>query len=198
MRSHTTCIRIYLLNLLPGQIQARTGYHLRNRANIDQPGARVNLYANSFYPSTIRLWNDLPIETKSLPSIEAFKANHVRMRPQKNALYYYGGRLESAIHARLRLKNSPLKADLCNKMHVIKSPLCSCGSGKEEDAKHFLYDCQLFNPQRTVLCSNLLPYIVKRDDYDHLLYGIPEADHQTNLHIFEAVHQYIRDTKRFY
>ena len=130
---------VYLIDLLPGQIRARTGYQLRNRTNIDQPAARVNLYANSFFPNTIRLWNELPNETKSLPSIEAFKAKHVRSRPKKNALFYYGGRLESAIQARMRLKNSPLKADLCNTLHVIQSPLCPCGSGSEEDIEHFFF-----------------------------------------------------------
>jgi hypothetical protein len=188
----------YLRDILPGQIQNRTGYPLRNRNNIDQPRTRLQVYDKSFFPSTIRLWNELNPELKSLPSRNAFKANKKASLPPKNPLYYFGGRLEAAIHARLRIENSPLKADLCNKLHVINSPLCPCGTGADETSKHFFFECNLFNTQRADLKSNLLPYIIQADDYTHLLFGIPDADHNTNLHVFGAVHQYIRNTKRFY
>jgi hypothetical protein len=188
----------YLVDLLPGQIQDRTTYQLRNRARIDQPAARLNVYANSFYPSTIKAWNDLDEKFKSAPSIAAFKTYHARSLSKKNPLYYYGGRLESAIHARMRIENSPLRADLCNALHVIPSPLCQCGTGVEEDAKHYFFDCQLFDTNRQTLVSDLLPFTIDRNEYNHLLFGIPEADHRMNIHIFTAVHKFIRETRRFY
>jgi hypothetical protein len=158
----------------------------------------VNTYANSFFPSTIKLWNNLDRRLKSLPSIEAFKACHKRLLPKKNPLYFYGGRLEAAIHARMRIGNSLLKADLNKGLHVIDSPLCPCGEGVEEDAVHFFFDCQLFNACRQTLHTNLLPFIFNKDDHQSLLFGIPNQDHLVNIHIFEAVHQFIRDSKRFY
>ena len=188
----------YLINLLPGQIQNRTNYGLRNRDDIDNPRVRTNLYANSFFPSTINLWNDLDSSIKSIPSIEAFKAHHSRAQPPKNPLYYFGGRLEAAIQARMRIGNSPLKADLCNHLHVIQSPLCPCGVGIQETARHFFFDCKLFNDQRKTLIANLLPFTIRPEDYLHLLQGLPDSDHLVNIHIFGAVHQFIRETKRFY
>jgi hypothetical protein len=187
---------IYLSNLIPNLVQNRTGYNLRNRGKLDEPMARLNIHSNSFIPRVTRLWNVLPNQIKNLPSVEAFKAKHSRDLPKKNPLYYYGGRLESAIHARLRIKNSPLNADLCNDLHVIQSPLCTCVSGVEEDAEHFFFDCPKYIVQRQVLVFELLPWVI--DDVDYLLFGIPDADHVINLKVFTAVHKYIRDSRRFY
>jgi hypothetical protein len=188
----------YLRELLPGQIQNRTGYLLRNRDQIDVPRTRLQIYEKSFFPSTIRLWNELDPGAKNAPSCNAFKARHKASLPPKNPLYYFGGRLEAAIHARLRIENSPLKADLCNRLHVIDSPLCPCGTGVAETAKHFFFECNLFTAQRTTLLANLLPKIIVPDNFTHLLFGIPNTDHLTNIIVFGAVHQFIRDTKRFY
>jgi hypothetical protein len=188
----------YLRDILPRRIEARTNYGLRNREDLDPIRTRLNLYANSFFPRTVKDWNDLDRERKNLPSIGAFKANHRRRLPIRNALYYFGGRLEASIHARLRIKNSPLKDDLCNELHVIDSPLCPCGTGEIENAKHFFFKCSLYDNQRAVLVQNLLPYTISEREFMHLLNGIPHADHLTNTHIFSAVHQYIRETKRFY
>ena len=116
----------YLSDLLPQQILARTQYQLRNRDYIDPPRARLNIYANSFFPSTVRAWNELDTQVKMIPSIEALKAWHARNVQPKNPLYYFGGHLEAAIHARMRIGNSPLKDDLCKRLHVIDSPLCHC------------------------------------------------------------------------
>jgi hypothetical protein len=188
----------YLINLLPGQIRQRTEYRLRNRGNLDPPRSRINVYGNSFFPNTIRLWNDLDIGRRSLPSTEAFKSAQRRSLPKKNSLHYFGGRLESAIHARMRIHNSPLNADLCNSLHVIASPLCTCGLAVEETVKHFFFKCTLYNAQRETLIANLLPFHIKEEECAHLLNGIPDVDHLTNIHIFGAVHQFIIDTKRFY
>ena len=85
---------------------------LRNRVNIDVPMARLNIYANSFFPHTLKSWNDLDNGVNNLPSVDAFKANHSRLLQRRDPIVYFGGILESAIHARVRIGNSPLKADL--------------------------------------------------------------------------------------
>ena len=186
----------YLSNLIPGFVQDRTGYLLRNRLNLDIPLARVNVYGHSFFPTTIKLWNDLEAGLKSLPSLAAFKAKHKRDLPTKNPLFFIGGRLESAIHARMRIGNSPLNYDLSKILHVVPSPLCSCGSGTNETTEHFFFKCARYNEQRLELSNELLP--IKTNNVDHLLFGIPDSDHLTNIHVFTAVHRYISNSKRFY
>ena len=96
----------------------------------------------------------------------------------------------------MRLRNSLLKSDLADELHVIQSPLCDCGSGEVEDAKHFFFRCTRYNAFRTVLVQDLLPLII--DEVDHLLYGVPDTDHLTNILVFDAVHKYIRNSRRFY
>jgi hypothetical protein len=187
----------YLSDLVPNLVGARTRYSLRNQADLDTPLARLNVYANSFYPRTSNLWNNLNGMVQQAPSIEAFKHYHSRLLPKKNPLYYYGNRFENMMHARLRMGNSLLKADLCNILHVIDDPNCPCGVGVEENAKHFFFNCPLYNVQRVELMSNLLPLVINDTETDSLLFGLPDEDHVTNLLIFNAVHNYIRDTKRF-
>jgi hypothetical protein len=121
---------------------------------------------------------------------------HSSKLKKPDPLYYYGGRLEAAIHARLRINNSPLKAHLCINLNVIDNPLCPCGNGQNETSKHFFFECPLFDQQRRDLKSNLLPLVI--NNVEHLLFGVPGSDHMDNIQLFEAVHQYIRDTKRFY
>ena len=186
----------YLLDMAPGLVQNRTQYRLRNTQNIDIPRTRINAYTNSFFPSAARLWNELCNTLKNLPSVESFKYMHSSKLPKPNPLFYYGGRLEAAIHARLRINNSPLRAHLCNHLNVIDSPLCPCGSGQNETPKHYFFECQLYDQQRRALKSNLLPLVINR--VDHLLFGVPGTDHLDNIQLFEAVHQFIRDTMRFY
>jgi hypothetical protein len=184
----------YLIDLVPDLVGNRTRYMLRNRGDLDPPVARLNVYAHSFFPTTTNLWNNLRPMTRNAPSLEAFKAHHKVSLPKKNALYYYGSRFEATIHARMRIGNSPLNAHLSNILNVIPSPLCSCQSG-EEDTKHYFFVCPLYEEQRTRLASNLLPFII--DEVDPLLFGFPDQNHAVNLHIFSAVHTYMRETKRF-
>jgi hypothetical protein len=186
----------YLIDLLPSQVNDRTNYALRNRNQLDIPIARINILANSFFQAGARLWNELDNDRKALPSVPAFKRGHHITLPSRQPLYYFGGRLEASIHARMRINNSPLKADLCNHLHVIDSPLCPCGTGAEENAKHFFLECTLFDPQRLELKQKLLPYVINNEFF--LLFGVPNVDHLENIHVFTAVHGFIRETKRFY
>jgi hypothetical protein len=137
----------YLRNILPNQVGNRTNYMLRNRNEIDTQITRINCLTNSFFPAAVRLWNNLENEIKNLPSVGAFKSRRSRLLPKPNPLVYFGGRLEACIHARLMIRNSPLKEHLCNELHVIDSPLCDCGTGAVETTKHFFFECAVYEPQ---------------------------------------------------
>ena len=39
------------------------------------PGAGLNSHQNSFFPSTVRLWNALPAEIKNSKNVDLFKEN---------------------------------------------------------------------------------------------------------------------------
>ena len=46
---------------------------MRNARDIDIPSARTEAYAKSYFPSTIRAWNNLDKETKNITNLEDFK-----------------------------------------------------------------------------------------------------------------------------
>ena len=50
----------YLSELVPPLVQETTTYNLRNSDNVQNYRAHSNLFLNSFFPSSIRAWNDLP------------------------------------------------------------------------------------------------------------------------------------------
>ena len=46
---------------------------LRNRLNISQPSYRLSTYQQSYFPSTIKLWNTLDLNLRQLPTLPSFK-----------------------------------------------------------------------------------------------------------------------------
>ena len=103
----------------------------------------------------------------------------------------------AAIHARMRISNSPLRADLCNTLHVIQNPLCECGSGQIEDAVHFFFKCTRYTTERAQMVADLLPHVIGEEQANWMLFGIPDQDHLTNIHVFAAVHKFMKNSGRF-
>jgi hypothetical protein len=188
----------YLSDLTPSNVEARTRYVLRNREDMDVPPARIEAYSKSFFPASARAWNDLPHSLKTSPSVEAFKYRQKLSRGKANPLFYFGERKVSIVHARMRTKCSYLKAHLYHELHVIDSPLCLCGSGDEEDNKHFLLICTKYNEAREIMRTSWANLNLDwPPPVDYLLFGIPDLPHPVNIHIFSIVHQYLYDSERF-
>lgn len=54
----------YLSSLLPKNVGNASRYSLRNSDNLQGIFSRTALYSNSFLPSTISAWNNLPAEVR--------------------------------------------------------------------------------------------------------------------------------------
>ena len=81
-------------------------YQTRQQFNLPHFCARTELFGNSFFPLTIRLWNQLPLETRHSASTKIFKSNI--MEPVVRAikfpeLYNFGDRFLAVQHTRLCL-----------------------------------------------------------------------------------------------
>ena len=75
------------------------------------------LYENSFIPSVVDCWNNLPEHLRNNPSISCVKRIILKTKfPTREAPLHYlhSSRLLSVIHARLRNDCSDLKRDLFN------------------------------------------------------------------------------------
>ena len=102
----------YLNDLLPNTVNAASNYNLRNRLNFEIPFVRLCSYENSFFPSTLKLWNELPLNIRNSSSVSQFKAN-VRSPHLKPPNYLYvGERKYNILLTRLRHNCSSLNSDL--------------------------------------------------------------------------------------
>jgi hypothetical protein len=161
--------------------------------------ARLVTYSQSFFPAAARLWNEFTDTIMNSPSVASFKHNYLKKhpRPATNPLYYRGDRRTAVTHSRMRIGCSGLNYDLWNNLHVIDSPACTCPSGVDETAKHFLLHCQKFIAERLTMVATLAQLNYVDPNVDLLLSGNPTRHVTHNAQIFTAVHTFIVSTKRF-
>ena len=98
----------YLSSLVPPSVNRASSYNLRNANDIRTVPARTKLYYDSFLPSVIREWNNLPLATRQSDSLNSFKRslnNRDRFVPKH---YYSGNRKLQTLHTRLRTGCSSL------------------------------------------------------------------------------------------
>ena len=182
----------YLLDLVPATIDSSSNYNLRNSNNIHLVNARTALYYNSFLPSVVRDWNNIPDDRRNVDSVIAFKNVLSRDKPIVPKHYLFGNRKEQILHTRLRTNCSALNYDLYMK-NIIDSPLCRCNN--IETVKHFFLDCPNYNNQRITLMQTVSRFCAIT--LDTLLYGNSTLSLQANSDIFEAVQLFLKQTNRF-
>ena len=80
----------YFSSLVPPTVGNISQYNLRNETNLQTVPARSQQYYSSFLPSTTRIWNSLPDDTKKSSSIESFK-HKLNRTITKPPSYYFSG-----------------------------------------------------------------------------------------------------------
>ena len=180
----------YLSNLLPPLVQERTTYSLRNANDIRSIHAHTNLFFNSFFPSTIRAWNDLPDNVKEASTVSSFKYRLNRDLRAPPKYFNAGSRIGQILQGRLRMECSSLNSDLFRK-NIVPNPSCSCGGF--ESAFHFFYTCPKYTDVRNRYLSDLLPSHNVHD----LLFGKENAPDNDNELLFLKVQDFIIKSKRF-
>ena len=184
----------YLQSLMPPTVANTIGYDLRNSANITVPYTRLNIYQKSFFPATIKLWNELEEGIKVSPNLSIFKRKITENRVISPKSFSFGDRKCNIIHTKLRHGCSQLNSDLY-RVHLLQSPLCECGDSIE-DVTHFFLHCTNY----TELRRNILPRIrsIMADiTVENLLYGHSDLSFGENCTIFLLVHKFIKDSHRF-
>ena len=128
---------------------------MRNQTGYSDPITRLQLYRNSFFPPSIKLWNNLTPEIRSVPTVISFKKSPINevnlLKPPR--YYSYGCRVFNVLHTILRHRSSNLNADLFM-VNLINDPGCVCG-WVIEDAIHFFLECCLYDEAREQLTNNL-------------------------------------------
>lgn len=182
-----------LRELLPQQVSQRTAYNLRNNSNFTPDFARTTSHLHSFFPSTVRHWNNLSIDTRNSATLSIFKRKlNLGVNCAVKSYYYIGKRSNVIHHTRIRNNCSNLNGDLFSN-HVRDSPACSCGVG-EETATHYFFTCPKYVRSRDILDRELQEFNI---DIDVLLYGNVNLNDTENAKIFKCVQDFIHRTKRF-
>ena len=182
----------YLASLVPTNVGSTVGYSLRNANDIRTVNANTQLYFNSFLPSVIREWNELPRHVQDSLTLFTFK-NHMNSNISSPPSYYYTRNRSSQIYlTRIRTNCSALNQHLFSK-NIIPSPLCDCGG--KENARHFLLECALYQDIRRDMLAVISP--ICTPNLNTLIYGNPEATNDDNIVIFKAVQWFISKSKRF-
>ena len=166
-----------------------SSYPLRNADDLHILHTNSQLYYNSFLPSAVREWNELPIETRNSSSLDIFKTrinNNISLPP-----YYYftGKRFGQIYYARLRTKCSSLRHHLFS-INIIECPRSICGS---------VEDTLLVCDQYTNIRRELLTTVsgICNPTLNVLLYGDPSLSLEQNKYIVKAVQDFILKSKRF-
>ena len=129
---------LYLSNLLPPNVQDVSSYRLRNAGNYIGIHANTRKYADSFLPSTIQAWNNLPDSVISADTLATFKHLLTLDTPKVPKYYFCDNRLNHVLHIRLRTECSSLNQHLY-KRNLVCTPYCICG--EIENNTHYLLTC---------------------------------------------------------
>lgn len=187
----------YLNDLMPQLVSESTNYNLRSSQNYYTPLSRLTLYQKSFFPATLKHWNDLDIPIRNSPSVHIFKRK-LKLKylqyPRPPTYHIIGNRKLNINHARLRQKCSSLRSDLF-RSNLIENPICSCGVGPETAEHDFLY-CTKYVTARNKLKSNI-ELINIHFVLNILLYGDESESHETNSSVFQQVQLFMKETGRF-
>ncbi len=183
----------YLYDHVPPTVQSRAGRPLRNSCNISLIKTNTEYFDSSFYPETIRLWNNLDDKLKTISSYEVFAAQLNKPSVVIPKYYYSGNRKPNIVLAKLRMGCSQLNDDLY-RIGVVDSPACSCGARKE-NAFHYFMMC----PKYTVIRQELHSELVKVAKYSigTILHGDKDRSVNTNTNVVYLVHNFILQSERF-
>ena len=181
---------------------------------------RTDRYFKSFFPSTIREWNNLSNDMCNV-CIELVKTKLFELwRTQTNirsaSCEYITacGRGLGKLLTQFRVGLSPLKYHLFE-FHIIDNPFCaSCGQ-LVETIKHFFIDCPCYTVYRNILMQDLFDIffnggftetvveITTEDILSRVMYGfsLSETSNEQiriiNYKLFTVVRRFITSTKRF-
>ena len=200
----------YLSELLPNYVSEQSDYNLRNLKNLSLPRSKKKNFLKSFIPSSIKLWNKLPIDIRQLDKHDAFKLKITSIYGGlTNKIFLFGNSNGAINHSRIRMGLSGLNQQR-RKYNFIANSVCPKCNFKSEDAAHYFLHCPMYAAQRQKLLHTLSA--TPNSEIIYLLNSKAKKAHANRLvnlllfgtgnitidkKIFECLHVYIEDSNRF-
>ena len=161
-------------------------------------------YQNSFFPDSVKSWNNVGVDFSISPTIGHFKKNiYDLIRPHPKSVYGIHDPLGLKYLFQVRVGLSALKCHK-KKHNFIDTPndWCECRASPE-DVDHFLFSCHLHALPRIDLCSSV-SNLLAANDLNHLindtelyLYGHRSLNSMDNKTILLASIQFFKESNRF-
>lgn len=173
-------------------------------SGFDNPFGRTDKFKNSFFPSTLKLWNNMSTDIRTLDSLNKFKKYLNKKFEVEQCFFDYnlfnmGG---SKILAQLRLGLSNLRSHLF-KYNLTDNPFCQGCLNEIETLAHFLFVCPCYENVRLKYTSCIRLFVPDVDNISKLalsqicVAGMPRLDFTCNYNILRITTEYILESKRF-
>ena len=186
----------YLKVLFPQTNAPR--YNLRINQEFKLPFYRLTNSANSFFPSTAKVWNNIPPPIKHTDNLATFKRLLFGPTTKKDKFYNSCFGKKGNWLTRLRLGLSALNNHRFT-YHLISEPNCTHCVNTPETTEHFLLDCPKYAAPRTSFLNSLADIgvnIVNRTDtINEILHGI--SFKQNPNVILNPIYIFLTTTNRF-
>ena len=188
----------YLFSIIPS---SNANSITRNRANIPLLSSRTEFFKNSFFPNTIKEWNNLNITIRNSLTLSSFKNNILKIiRPSLNPVYYINNPIGLKFLTRLRLNFSHLREHkFKHNFQDTLNPLCGC-SLEIESTEHFFLRCLNYANERQTLLNEISKFDstfllrCSSDQVNILLYGKSTFKAENNFEILSNSITYILST----
>ena len=161
-------------------------------------------FKNSFFPSSIKEWNNLDPQIRISKSISTFKHNNLKfIRPKPNKVYYCHIPKGIKLLTRLRLSLSHVREHkFKHNFQDCLNPLCLCGN-EIETSTHYLLHCPTYTNERLTLLNKIKSIncsILESSDAavtKILLFGDNTLSNSSNTIILNSTIKCIISTQRF-
>ena len=198
-----------ICNLIPHNTDA---YNLRRNNSLLVPFIHKEIFCKSFFPKTVREWNNLSVDTKRSESVQSFK-NKLKSTygpKEANKLFTYGHGRPTINHCRMRLGLSHLRGQLFN-YKLIDTPFCeneTCDHVAETPS-HYLLNCPRYADVRRTMLSSISEIVFPGVNQNTIVNLMPEylcgvlmkgsetLSLETNKDIFKHVFRFIDESGRF-
>ena len=163
-------------------------------------------FQNSFYPDSIKSWNNLGPELTGAKSLSIFKTSILKLiKPVKKDIFNIHNRKGIGWIFQLRVGLSPLNSH--KKKHNFadtRVDTCLC-TMNAESTQHFLLECPFYSAHRKELLETVNPILflndlenISDDKKVHLfLYGHKKLNFIENRTVLKAIIKFISKSSRF-
>ena len=136
-------------------------FGLRTDNVIHEIKCRTNRYSGSFYPHSVKCWNDIGPELREASSLSIFKANILKLiRPLKKDIFGLHDPIGVKRLFQLRVGLSPLKYHkMKHNFRDTLSDICDCRD-ESETLKHYLLHCINYADVRHVFMESIAPILL--------------------------------------